>query len=125
MIHQLHALLQPWGQSRSIHDAPQAIVDDLLAQQRSLEERITGTSARPSAWWMQPVVFVAVAGITAGVAFTLLFDSADASLLLALRSWLYSAVNRIAQATMADKLLIGGIFAWLCGTIILWTAFRR
>ena len=125
MIHQLIELLRPWGNPKAVHDTPQTIVDDLLAQQRSLEARITGTSLHGSQTWLRPLVFAIVAALTAGVAFLLLMDLADGNVLVWSRRVLYTGLNRIAMASAAEKMLAGTGLCWIVGTFILWSAFRR
>lgn len=124
MIRQLRALLRPWANPKAIHAAPKAIVEDLLAKERALEERITGASSRSLRGWLQPIFFVVVVGVTAGLFLTLLV-SLSGTTSYWLENLSYSLVSRAHQVIIGDQMLVTAVLAWVAGTVILWSAFRR
>jgi hypothetical protein len=124
MIRQLSVLIRPWVSPKSIHNAPKAIVKDLLAQQRALEERITGSSSKSFRESFQPIFLMVAGGVAVGLFVTLLVVMADSNS-FSLENMSYSFMSSAHQLIIENQVMFIAVLAWLFGTMVLWSAFRH
>lgn len=125
MIHKLIALLRPWKTTKALHEAPQSIVEDLLTQQRMLEESITGRSVHST--WTSPhfVMLLVALAVTVGAFLALLSSLIDQTTSYSLQSLAYSLIHRVRNSSSQERLIALAALPWLVGTVILWTTHRR
>lgn len=118
-------LLSPWRKAKTVQDTPSSIVEDLLMRQQALEERILQRKSLSHLGWNQSLVFVILIGLTTGIAFFAISGFFDENLVSWSRAIFYSTVNRIAQTTLNEKLILSAVAVWLFGSALLWSTIRR
>jgi hypothetical protein len=119
---QLDELLRPWSSAKSLSETPPHLVQDLLAKETSLEDRLRG-KRRFAMSRLKKLAVVAAAASVAGIAIVLFMEwagSAGAQPLFNSLSWIASSiVIRLQESTFTEQFAVAVLFSWLFGTWLL------
>jgi hypothetical protein len=118
---QLDELLRPWSSTKSLQEAPENLVCDLVTHQTSLDERLR----RPRRSIIvrrlrKPVLIAGLAGI-GGISLVLLLQSTSGTSSTPWQGLLASIAAFLGRTTITEQLAVAVFFTWLFGT---WTLSR-
>lgn len=118
-------LLNPWKRPKTVQEAHKAIIKDLMDQQQTLELNLLQMNSARHFGWGQPLLFVLLMGLTFGIFCFASLGFIDENLISWGRASFYGVINRIAQSTFQERLILSSIAVWLVGSGLLWSTIRR